>query len=248
MSDNLKELLLKSWGTVSKKFHVLVDRPETRIMGFMCSVINMLEDVLEDATCEDVKVDLGALHQNILVVKGVKCKENISESVEAYGERYEIDARIGEGDVSYRRLYDTVLELYFKQLRPLIRQYLPETLESGVEYYLSVLFDGKGFIAEGDIGRVKLPFLKECFSAHTHPSPQPVPSERDIETIIKIMLERGLGHSIEASAGSLILIRTRPIRVEDLATLREIEKEYKKGRLNLQLFADAGIKIFHSSH
>lgn len=112
---------------------------------------------------------------------------------------------------------------------------------------MGVLFDGKGFIAEGDTGHVKLPFLHECFSAHTHPSSQPFPSERDIKTIIKILLDGGLGHSIEASSGSLILIGSRPIKLEDLATLREIEKEYEKGRLSTQLFADAGVKIFNSS-
>lgn len=37
---------------MSKKFHMIIDRPETKTMGFLCSAINMLEDVLEDAGCE----------------------------------------------------------------------------------------------------------------------------------------------------------------------------------------------------
>lgn len=42
--------------------------------------------------------------------------------------------RVGSGVVSYRKLYDIVLEHYMKELRPLIRDYLPETMRSGVEY------------------------------------------------------------------------------------------------------------------
>lgn len=205
----------------SKYHEVFVDK-YTEKLGFLCRAINFLEDVYEDAECSEVYVDSKALAELLLVVKGVSC-DNLEDSVERFKDRYDLRVVLGVGETPLRKLYDHVVKYYARTLRHRVRKLAYKDSETSGEYYLGVLFDGRGFILEGEENEVRVPSIPQCFSAHTHPSSSPLPSPADLKMITRLLVDRGVGHAIESRSGGLAIYRTAPLSLEDYEALRELE-------------------------
>jgi len=203
------------------KYHVVFQNKYTERIGFLCRAINLLEDVLEDAECADLKV---ALSGEVLIVEPVKCTYDIRESVELFRDQHNVETVvIGAGEKSYRELYDEVIATYVAGLHSMMLELSGKTRERGVEYYMGVLFSGQGFIVEGERDRVRVPGIAQCVAAHTHPTPHPIPSANDLKSITNLMLSRGIGHIIVGYSASLAIYRVSPLTERDLEILNEIQ-------------------------
>lgn len=209
---------------MNTKYHEIVDNKYTKSVAFLCRVINFLEDVFEDAECEDIYVDRRALDTHVVVLDTIKCKYNASESIELFQDKYDIDVKKGAGDLPFRDLYEHVVNYYEKTLHQKMKEYARKTYTTGVEYYLGILFNGRGFLVEGEENKVILPNTPQCFSAHTHPADLPVPSKNDIKTIIGMLVDRGIGHVIEAVNAGLVIYRAGPLSLRDYEALKHLEK------------------------
>ncbi|MEM0247057.1 MAG: hypothetical protein QW432_05905 [Desulfurococcaceae archaeon] len=210
---------------MKNKYHEVVSDEYTAGIAFLCRVINFLEDVLEDAECDDIYVNSVALNARTVVLHAVRCKYDVFESIEVFQDRYRVNVKEGIGDLPLRELYEHVIDYYKKTLHRRMKQYAWKTHISGVEYYLGVLFNGKGFLIEGEKNKVILPGTPQCFSAHTHPLDPPVPSKNDVKAVNRILVDRGIGHVIEAVRSSLAIYRVRPLSLRDYETLKSLEKK-----------------------
>ncbi len=217
------------------KEQFVFENSATRFIGFLGRLINFLEDVVDDAYCRTVYVPRMRLYDYIVpeevVVEPVDCMYDPIDSINIFKEHWMIDrVVVGHGSIDYRELYNFIHIAYSHTLHYKMKEYSIKSRSMGGEYFLAVLFDGRAFIVEGEKDHVTLPSIPHCLSAHTHPSPTPYPSKRDIETIINMMVNRGLMHVIETTGYSLYVYRVKPLSEEDVITLRLIEgeKDYRR--------------------
>ncbi len=216
---------------------LLVDT-NTRYIAFLSRLINFLEDLIDDAWCRTVYVSKNVyterpLEPSYIVIEPVECSYDVEESIEIFSRQWDLDTidfRIGKGDIAFSDLYYFIPSFYSATLHYLMKNYATKTVARRREYFLAILFNGKGFILEGEEDRVTIPFIKHCVSAHTHPSSIPMPSKKDIETVMNLMLNRGFLHVIETPASSLYIYRVGVMGEEELIKLRTIEhaKDYRE--------------------
>jgi len=204
------------------KYHTVFRNEYTERLSFLCRAVNFLEDVLEDAECDDLLV---SVEGRGIAVEPVNCRYSVLESIDVFRDQHSLEnVTLGFGVESYRALYDRVFETYLKGLHPRTLDLLARSRATGYEYYIGVLFDGRAFVLEGEKDRITLPSISQCFSAHTHPYPNPLPSTADLKTITQMLLSRGVGHVISSFGGSLAVYRVRPLSEEDFELLREAER------------------------
>lgn len=209
---------------MTEKFQRAVENEATMRIGFYGRVINFLEDLLEDAECEEVYVDIVSVDEEYIVVEGSNCSYPIEESIEVFQDKYDLYAEPGSASTPLPSLYREVVSTYRNTLHYDMKQFAARSMRTGLEYYLGILFNGKAFIIEGEENRVIMPGIRtQCFSAHTHPSNLPIPSRQDIHTIIELFINRGIGHVIETISTGLAIYRIRPIDIDDLEKLKIIE-------------------------
>lgn len=209
---------------MSSKYHNILSNRDTKTIGFLCRVVNFLEDVHEDADCKEILVDRYKLSEMIVAFKAIDCKYDVAESARIFSEIHDLKVAKGEGDTSLSQLYDHIVDYYVATLHRELKQYAFKTLESGVEYYLGVLFNGEGFLVEGEKDKVIVPNIPQCLSAHTHPSFYPVPSSRDVKMINQLLVNRGIAHAVETVNKSLVIYRKKPISLKDYEVLLNLEK------------------------
>ncbi len=211
-------------GSVTEKFQRIIENEATHRIGLYGRIINFLEDILEDAECEEVYVDIVSVNEDYIVVKGMNCSYPVEESIEIFQDKYDIYAEPGNASTPPASLYREVVSTYRNTLHYDMKQFAARSMSTGIEYYLGILFNGRAFIIEGEEDRVIMPGIRtQCFSAHTHPSNLPLPSRRDIHTIVDLFINRGIGHVIETASTGLTIYRIRPIDIDDLDKLKTIE-------------------------
>ncbi len=101
-----------------------------------------------------------------------------------------------------------------------MRGYAQASSRSGVEYVLLVLRTGDVYVAEGDVGRVSLPYVSEVLlEAHTHPV-SCVPSERDASTAMVRFMEGLYASAVVGLPCVALVYRRGPLVEEDVLALR----------------------------
>ncbi len=214
------------------KFQQIIENEATRRIGFLSRLVNFLEDILEDAECDSVYYTVGSVDEKEVVVEGRNCRYPLSESIEVFMDKYDLYAEEGFGKKHYTELYHEIVKVYRETLHYTMKGYAVKSMQRRVEYYLGVLFNGKGFLVEGEEDRVVVPGgLNQCFAAHTHPSQIPIPSHADVRSITNLFLDRGIGHVIETSGPSLAIYRRAPLSIEDLELLRTMDRYRDVGSL-----------------
>ncbi len=204
------------------KYHNVFEDSNTRKTGFLCRLINFLEDILEDAECRDILVEY---NNREVVVQGVDCKYNLRESIELFQDKYSVNARVESirGNSMFY-LYHRVLEDYLENYHRRIIEHAWKTRETNTEYYFGVTMNGVGFLLEGEEDRVVIPHIPLCISAHTHPHDNPLPSRKDWSAIKTLFTEGGVLHAIVTTQRSLVIHRTNPLTMRDYELLLEAEK------------------------
>lgn len=207
-----------------EKYHDVFRDNDSEKIGFICRVINFLEDIYEDAECRDIRVSITDLENNKLVIEPIDCRYDPLESISVFIEHYGItNYMIGSGDYSWNSLYDYLINTYRETLHYRMLSLSSRTRITGYEYYMGVLFNGKCFIVEGEHEHIHIPRIHHCISAHTHPSPYPIPSTTDLKTIMQLLLDRGIGHVIIGYSSSLAIYRVKPLTIDDLEYLKTID-------------------------
>ena len=206
------------------KQNILIEDESAERIAFLSRTINYAEDILEDAECEDVLVDIQWSPEPQVYVNGFHCNYDVRESIEVFMEKYDLDAEYSEqASRSYRELYEEVIHTYMETLHYRMKNYASKSYTSRREYYLGILFDGRAFLLEGEEDHVISPGIPQCFSAHTHPSNMPVPSRQDLRVITRLLIDRGIGHVIETIGPSLAIYRVKPLTLDDWEKMKDIQ-------------------------
>lgn len=205
------------------KYQAIIKNNHTEKIAFLARTINFLEDVLEDAECEEILIDSHELENYTVIVDGIKCRYDLLESINVFSEKHNVPATIGKGDTSLRTLYEEIIDYYRETLHYKMKEYATKTIATRHEYYLGILFNGKAFLIEGEEDKVLLPRIPQCLSAHTHPSNIPIPSKQDLKTVTQLFTDRGIGHIIETIGASLAIYRVAPITIDDLEIFKQLE-------------------------
>lgn len=227
-----------------KKYHKLIENSDTRAIAFYSRLINFLEDILEDAECDNIYVSIPKNDNAYMVaVEGINCRYDLLESIEVFAPRYDIEASVGRGNIELSSLYHLVIEKYKGALHYMMKDLAGKSFVNRVEYYLGILFNGKAFLLEGEEDRVVLPSIPQCFSSHTHPSRLPAPSRADLKTITRLFLDRGLGHVIETVGSSMVIYRVGPLTLDDLNVIKDAEKAGNPNEALKIIISNTSIKI-----
>lgn len=206
------------------KKHKFFSNSASKRIGFLCRLVNFLEDVLEDAGCEDILVSLNSLGEDKVVLEPFSCSEDYRESMSVFGDEYDLRGiDINQGDVSFKVLYDEIIETYASTIHRFVKQLVYRTIEAGVEHYVGILFDGRVFVAEGEENRIILPKINECLSIHTHPSLHPMPSFEDLRHAVDLMVDRGIGCVIASRSSSLAIYRTGALTVDEYYLIKSFD-------------------------
>ena len=203
-----------------KYFEEIINK-YTRKIGFLYRSILFVEDFMEDAECENIYVE--TLNET-LFINPVNCVGEVSDSLTYYSRVHEINVQISPVNGNFKELYRNIVKNYVEGLRPLVRSKLPLTMGNRLEYFMGVTPGGEGFLLEGGVENVRIPWVNVVLSIHTHPEEHPIPSLTDLETIVRSFTLRGIAHGIEAYSGGLILYRVEPIRLEELFFLKNVKK------------------------
>ncbi len=209
----------------------MIDDHVTKYLGFLCRLTNFFEDVVDDAFCDTLFISsIDPYSQeipNTIEVYPLNCKYDPMDSIKLFSEQWDLDNivfTIGfSASMPYTKLYDIVKTVYTHTLHYRMKEYSLKSIRDRREYFLALLFNGKAFVVEGGVDRVIIPHIRHCISAHTHPSTIPYPSKHDVETIIRLLIDRGLLHAIETIGNSLYIYRVGAISEDGLIALRRIE-------------------------
>ncbi|MEM4537128.1 MAG: hypothetical protein QXP68_00060 [Thermosphaera sp.] len=190
-------------------------------MSSVFKAILFLEDFKEEAECDRLYAEfIGSK----LVVNPEKCNSEVFEALNHYSNQYEIQVETGRVFGEIERFYWKIVELYAEGLRPVLRKELFKSPGSKIEYFLLVSPLGDGVLLEGEMGKVKIPWIESFFTAHTHPEETPTPSFTDLETIVKSLTLRSIGHSIEGYSRGMVIFRIKPLTVEQLFYLKNVKR------------------------
>lgn len=88
-----------------------------------------------------------------------------------FREDYGLEVGLGTENLPLRELYECLVNYYSRTLHRLMRDLAARTIATNVEYHLGVLFDGRGFIVEGEVEKVVVPRRLNAFQ-HTLTQPR----------------------------------------------------------------------------
>lgn len=135
-----------------------------------------------------------------------------------------------ESEEPYSLLNKIVNQVLVKSIG-LMTPYTRTTSQSGVEYLLVVMSDGKGYLIEGEENRIVVPMSRALFSLHTHPS-NCLLSPHDVRSLSNTLMYRGIGGGVVARDCYLILVRSGPFTEEDLIELIRFRDALRKMRVD----------------
>lgn len=232
------------------KFSYLKDSdPLVYSLAILHNLINLIEFIIADCECEDVKIhaDVDVVNESYFVphkicVEPKNCTyecSNYSEEASILNKYFKCNIMLKEFNnecmftLNYEKLINVSKELIHKLTISYLRHYVLKTKLTKVEYMMLVNRFGKLLIIEGSEDKVSLPLSFKTLrniviSSHTHPY-NCIPSHRDLEQLELIMSYGGLGGAILGPSCITLIYRNKPLMYDDLIRLREIKKKIKEG-------------------
>ncbi len=134
--------------------------------------------------------------------------------------------------VFWKSLYRRTLEVFVENIIPLLKNKAKLTDTKHVEYMLLITPKKIGIILEGDIDKVRIPYIKTYVMAHTHPSPNCFFSQKDIISSLDLFTNQGLLSAVITTTCSAIMYRVDDMTIEDYERLIIISNMVKKSRLH----------------
>lgn len=138
---------------------------------------------------------------------------------------------ICKNGVEMTSLLNSVVNSTVKESVNLLLPYSTLTHQTNIEYLFVILDDGKGYLIEGEEGKVYVPLTNVIISMHTHPD-NCIPSPHDMRTLSNVLMNRGLGGGIVAHDCYLAVVRVGPFLEEDMMELIKFRNALKEPQLD----------------
>lgn len=130
--------------------------------------------------------------------------------------------------VSLQSLYSRIPREVGGYAASTLSSYAARTALEGVEYMIVVLRNGRAALLEGEVEKVRIPYLRHVADAHTHPR-WCFPSAPDIESLMNLLLDSGLGSGIVSPECTLVMARDGPFTEDDYIALAELRNRIRGG-------------------
>ncbi|MEM0373528.1 MAG: hypothetical protein QXO96_03120, partial [Sulfolobales archaeon] len=135
--------------------------------------------------------------------------------------------KVGSMNLSYRYLYSYTANLFIEFIRKYMLEFANNTINTGIEYLLILLRDGKFLILEGDENKVQIPFPDGLATVHTHPGIC-LFSEKDLETADYLFSRGYFIIGVMNNTCISIIYRNGVYTLEDKEMLIKFYKKLKK--------------------
>jgi len=224
---------------LSKQF-VEVDERWTHLIAVFYYVEGALYELVEDFGCVNPRMRV----RNDASASFIEyCCEKISEkpgelvSLEEGKENevisgYEYsDDTCSMGEDPYTLLNKKVVKEVLSKSIELLTPYTHITSQTGIEYLLTVLSNGRGYLIEGEENKIVVPMSKALFSLHTHPN-NCLLSPHDVRSLSNTLMYRGIGGGVISRDCYLVLIRSGPFTEEDLMNLVKFREALRRMRID----------------
>jgi len=204
-----------------------IDEEWTHLIAMFYYVEGALYELIEDFECVNPKV---RVRDKPTAPSVEYCCEEIGEKPDELmsleeGRENEVvanyeysDDACSMGEDPYTLLNKKIVKEVLSKSIGLLTPYTYITSQTGVEYLLAVLNNGKGYLIEGEETKIAVPMSKALFSLHTHPN-NCLPSPHDVRSLSNTLMYRGIGGGVISRDCYLILIRSGPFTEEDLMEL-----------------------------
>ena len=128
--------------------------------------------------------------------------------------------------ISLQSLYSRVPKDVGRYASTTLSSYAARTAFEGIEYMVVVLRNGRAALLEGEVEKVRIPYIRHVADAHTHPR-WCFPSAPDIESLMNLLLDSGLGSAIVSPECTLVMARDGPFTEEDYLALAELRNSIR---------------------
>ncbi len=202
-----------------------------RIIALYSVLLDLLEELSEESgippwefLLSEKVLDLSNAEPGDYLVSyspGVSSVKSKSIIINNY--KYNIILEPGNVDmgVSPIDLYEGVPHIVLREDSTIWKKLAFETTMSGIEYMGIYLDDGRVLFVEGEVFRVKLPFIRALASIHTHPEPHCLLSLKDVESGLDLLVEGGLFEAAATQSCAHIMYRIGLVNEDDYIALRE---------------------------
>ena len=102
-----------------------------------------------------------------------------------------------------------------------LRSLAVETTRTGIEYMALYLHDGRMLLLEGEMLRVRIPFIEAAAVYHTHPEGGCGFSAKDVESALDLMVAGGVGEAAVTPKCAIVMYRRGFVLEEDYVGLRK---------------------------
>lgn len=220
---------------VGERFGAEVTDSSSRALALLGLFIAGLEALIAEYGC--VVAGVSAYPSEALgSVVTVHCMGSESRVDQLFDFEEAVDAGLIESVETSREPPPVSLEALYARVPREVGRYASSTLSSyaartafeGVEYMVVVLRNGRAALLEGEVERVRIPYLRHVADAHTHPR-WCFPSAPDIESLTNLLLDSGLGSAIVSPECTLVIARDGPFTEDDYLALAELRNRVRGG-------------------
>ncbi len=227
------------------KYHRIIVTEESMIIAGLKAIIDIVEYIgeLDEVSWIDVsirneqsKIVSVDVYVEAYEVIDKELLNNLYVKLQNKPLKYRIDIRLVDKQErttlfseKIMNLYDEIMNLSRNILVKLLRQYL----NRNQEYFAAIVGDGKLILLEGEEQEVHVPipqYLEPIVTAHTHPYSTCIPSKKDVESFIRLLMDQGIGSIIVSPLCTMLLYRRGPFVEEDYERLVRFSKEIGKAK------------------
>ena len=218
---------------VAERFGAEVTDSSSKALALLGLFVAGLEAVIAEYGCESAGVSSyprEALGSSVTVhcFGGESLIDELfdfEEAVEA-GLLEEVRVSREPPPIPLRTLYTRVPREVGRYASSVLASYVTRTAFEGIEYMVVVLRNGRAALLEGEVEKVRIPYVRHVADAHTHPR-WCFPSAPDIESLMNLLLDSGLGSAIVSPECTLVMARDGPFTEDDYLALAELRNSVR---------------------
>ena len=219
------------------KTSILLYDPYMSCYGLAVHAISIYYELVQHKPCSEIKLCERRREENSIAVEiGLAdpwgCDKSILSEIEDYLHRLSLcnikincasnSLHCSTSSEHLKKIINRFKTIYMRKL-------ISYTENSNKEFFMAVSWRGEVFIGEGEESSITLPLIRGVLFAHTHPSPNCLPSHRDILSFQDFFGEGGLVEFIVSNKCYLVAY-TETLTEEDYWKLQDIAMCIKRAK------------------
>ncbi|MGC9182383.1 MAG: hypothetical protein C0172_00090 [Caldisphaera sp.] len=221
---------------MSKKYQELKKTNASQILSIISKLIIQIENTYDDEyNLFDAKVEKDILDFRSLLKKIsgniIELKINTPWEFEDYSTEIDGKEILVKKDpnikdyISIKDVYNFIPYIPFKTDLDIIKPFTKKTSLTNIEFLF--MYDNNGYLSilEGELLKVKIPFIRVVFNMHTHPEGHCGFSVPDINSGLDLLSEGGLATSVVTDSCAIVMHRQGLITENDYIKIKSRKYE-----------------------